>query len=720
MIAFRSFLFSVFLLFALSACGGGGGGSKTPTGTKDTTPDAFAFKVVSNAAPELTYSSDSITVSGINAAAAISIKNGEYSVDGGTFRSDAGTVSNGQKVVVRGAAPDALGASRSITLSVGGVNSDFVITTGESALALEVQSFGRLAFSWNEFAGVTHYNLLENADGASGFSPVVEGIDGSLAAYTHETGPVQMVDWLNGEYALEACNDNFCMMLPGHTVNLTQAMSAKAIGYIKASNTDEQDWFGYNIAVSADGNTLAVSATFEDSDTDGIDGNQQDNSANGAGAVYVFQRNEGVWQQQAYLKPSASDANDGFGVSLALSADGNTLVVGAWGESSDVGGPFAGDAGIFDEDNSLNASGAAYVFSRTGSEWSQQAYLKASNTDALDFFGSSVAISGDGDRVAIAALGEASIGTGIGGNQLDDSAAVAGAVYVYERSGTTWSMPTYIKASNTEAGDGFGFSLALSDDGQTLAVGAAWEDSPASIINGDQGNDPDLGTDYFAGAVYVFFLDPDLGWQQQAYLKASNTDASDNFGRSVSLSADGNRLAVGAYHEDSNGDPADNSMANSGAVYVFSRSEATLAADWEQQAYIKAPNSDENDAFGTNVALSRDGTHLAIGAPFEDGAGTGIGSDMSDDSSSNSGAAYLFEFVDGGWTHRTYLKASNTDSGDSFSESGDGGGTGGTGLAFSDDGRLFVSARTEDSNATGIDGDQENNDASNAGAVYVY
>jgi hypothetical protein len=154
-------------------------------------------------------------------------------------------------------------------------------------------------------------------------------------------------------------------------------------------------------------------------------GNQSDNSATAAGAVYVFVRGGTSWSQQAYLKASNTDGLDGFGISVALSGD--TVVVGAWGESSNATGMNGNQS-----DNGTAGAGAAYLFARSGTSWSQEAYLKASNTEAVhgDQFGISVALSGD--TVVVGARLEASNAIGVNGNQSNNSAFQAGAAYVFE------------------------------------------------------------------------------------------------------------------------------------------------------------------------------------------------------------------------------------------------------------------------------------------------
>jgi hypothetical protein len=261
--------------------------------------------------------------------------------------------------------------------------------------------------------------------------------------------------------------------------------------YLKASNTDAGDQFGYSVAVSGD--TVVVGAPYEDSNATGVGGNQVDNHATDSGAVYVFARSGATWSQQAYLKASNTGADDNFGLAVAVSGD--TVVVGAWQEDSNATGVDGDQA-----DDSANYSGAAYVFVRSGVTWSQQAYLKASNTGEGDRFGQSVAVSGD--TVVIGAYFEDSNATGVNGNQEDNSTPDAGAAYVFVRSGATWTQQAYLKASNTGPGDGFGRSVAVSGD--TVVVGANYEASAATGVNANQ---LDTGAPQ-SGSAYIVELCP--------------------------------------------------------------------------------------------------------------------------------------------------------------------------------------------------------------------
>ncbi len=451
--------------------------------------------------------------------------------------------------------------------------------------------------------------------------------------------------------------------------------------YIKASNTDNDDRFGFSVAVS--GNTMAVGAPREDSNAVGINNNQNNNSAIESGGVYIFTFDGGTWSQQAYIKPSNTGTDDQFGSAVALS--GNTLVVGAPFESSNATGVNGNQA-----NNSAFSSGAAYVFTRSGSSWTQQAYLKASNTNNGDLFGSQVAL--DGDTAVIGAVGEASNSSGVNGSQTNNAAPEAGAVYVFTRTGTAWSQQAYLKASNADASDLFGSSLGINQD--LVVVGAPGEASDASGVNGDQNNNS-LDD---AGASYVFIRNGN-NWSQQAYLKASNPGGGDEFGGAVDT--DGQFVVVGALGQDQ--DVNGGSATFAGAAYVY----AYNGSLWNQQAYLKGDNTAASDQFGVAVAVS--GDQILIGANGEDSNATGINGNGSDNTFNNSGAAYTYIKSGAEWLQADYIKASNTGFFDDF----------GSALDI-DGGMIIVGAQRESSNDVGIGSAGSNNSAGNAGAVYHY
>jgi hypothetical protein len=337
--------------------------------------------------------------------------------------------------------------------------------------------------------------------------------------------------------------------------------------YVKASNTDAGDAFGNSLALSSDGNTLAVGAWQEASAATGIDGDQDDDSASGAGAVYVFTRDAVAWSQQAYVKSSLAD-DFFFGQSVWLAGDGDTLAAGS--NNNPLG---------------AQANGAVSVFTKSGTGWTEQARLIASN-NAVNIVGlgsagtvyyghgSPLAFSADGDTLVAGAYPERSAATGVNGNQSDTSAENAGAVYVFTRTAGVWSQQAYVKASNTDQGDCFGASVALSASGDILAVGAPYEGSVAAGVNGEEADDSNgFGT----GASYVFTRTAGV-WSQKAYVKPSNTHKNPHqffyFGIGVALSSEGDSLAVGAFTEESiatgiGGDQTDVSGGSTGAVYLY-------------------------------------------------------------------------------------------------------------------------------------------------------
>ncbi|MGQ0553578.1 MAG: FG-GAP repeat protein [Planctomycetota bacterium] len=446
------------------------------------------------------------------------------------------------------------------------------------------------------------------------------------------------------------------------------AASQGQLAYFKASNTGIFDGFGAAIAVSGD--TMIVGAPAEDSAATTVDGNQSDNSALSAGAVYVFVRSAGVWSQQAYLKASNAGSFDEFGRSVAICGD--TIIVGAPGEDS-----HASEVDGDQSDNSLPLAGAAYVFVRNGTVWTQQAYLKAQVPGHDDQFGFSVSVSGS--TIAVGARGESSDATGVDGDASNDDAPASGAVYVFGRSGGVWSQQAYLKASNADVADQFGYSVSVFGD--TIAVGAVGESSSATGIGGNQTDNSASA----AGAAYVFVRNG-LNWSQQAYLKSSEAAFGDRFGESVSIS--GETLAVGAPEE------------GGGAAYVFVRS----GGDWAQQSRLDVTAS--GGAFGASVAVS--GSALVVGARFDNSSSIGINGDWNQNAT-KSGAAYAYGRNGSVWSMQAFVKTWHTDPYDDF------------GCAVAASGGLVVAgASCEDGSSTGVYGDHFSDSSVDSGAAFVF
>ena len=401
---------------------------------------------------------------------------------------------------------------------------------------------------------------------------------------------------------------------------------------------------------------MVVGAFADASGATGVDGDETDVSAPYAGAACVYVRAHGAWSRQAYLKASNTGAGDLFGYAVAVSGD--RVVVGALEEDSASTG-VDGDA----SSDALPGAGAAYVFVRTNGVWSQEAYLKASNTGVSapgvgqgGAFAQSVAISGD--TIVVGAPFESSDSTGVDGNPSSTAAGYSGAAYVFVRSGGVWQQQAYLKASNTRYGDEFGYAVGVSGD--TVVVGAPYE---ASIAGGVDAAPAGYGAG--SGAAYVF-VRSGTAWAQQAHLKAAVPAAGDGFGTSVAV--DGDTIAAGAPGQASGatgvgGDESNTAAPNAGAAHVFLRQGST----WSRQAFLKASNTGAGDAFGQVVALSGDA--LVVGAPGEAGAATGIGGNGASDAASDAGAAYVFVRSGASWASPVYVKGSATNSGDALGSS---------------------------------------------------
>jgi hypothetical protein len=259
------------------------------------------------------------------------------------------------------------------------------------------------------------------------------------------------------------------------------------------------DWFGYSVALSGDTAFVGV--------------HRDDDSGDSSGSAYVFIRTGSTWTQQQKLLPDDSAADDSFGYSVALSGD--TALVGA----------------RYDDDHG-HASGSTYVFTRTGSTWTEQQKLLPDDGAADDSFGSSISLNGD------TAL--------VGAANDDDNGSSSGSAYVFTRTGSTWTEQQKLLPDDGTAGDSFGYSVALSGD--TALVGA--------------GNDDDSGSN--SGSAYVFTR-TDSSWTEQQKLLPDYA-AARWFGYSVALNRD--IALVGAYGDDANGSWEDGT-GHVGAAYVI-------------------------------------------------------------------------------------------------------------------------------------------------------
>ena len=432
------------------------------------------------------------------------------------------------------------------------------------------------------------------------------------------------------------------------------------VGYFKADNTDDEDSFGFSSALSYDGKTLVVGAPFEDGsgDTITVNGNYPDDSSEiQRGAVYVFQYSDVVseWYQQAYIKPSQyTDYGFNFGYSVALSADGDVLVVGATYYIGTV------DSNI-ELDNSK-----VFVFRRDESGiWEETAIIsnpadKAYNT----LFGGAVALNDEGNMLAVSALFEPAGPA--------DSRPGSGVVYVFDyEDDSGWSeisrlVPVYSSDDDYEEAldytyswDLFGFSLAFDSDGDRLAIGAPQDASLSEgIFTGGDIYSAASNVDYSEGgrigAVYVYKKSNSSFWNQEAYIKPGNLGylaASSGgsregsfFGGSLDFSENGLFLVVGApFRTDSN--DSENPGLKTGAVHTFEYKDNS----WTETNFIQPDILEHEDRFGSSVAIDALASTMVIGS-FGDNEAALSGfyspsvpkTDAIDSTTGFTGAAYFY------------------------------------------------------------------------------
>ena len=424
------------------------------------------------------------------------------------------------------------------------------------------------------------------------------------------------------------------------------------------------DYFGHSISV--DGRTIAV-GTDRDSDSGRL-----------SGSAYVFTYDGRVWAETIKLTASDGEAYDFLGHSISVSE--GTIIVGAfgdenyrgsayvfthdgqmWGEkaklvAADGNGYFSNDFGhslfvdgrtiVVGADKDNEGRGSAYVFTYDGEMWAETAALTSSDGEARDNFGHSISV--DGRTMIVSAPGD------------DDD---RGSVYVFTYDGEMWAETAKLVASDGEANDHFGRSVSISG---------------STIIAGAQGNDRRRG------AVYVFTYDGEM-WAETAKLTASDGEARDSFGRSLSIS--GNTIVAGAQGDD----------RRRGAVYVFTYDGGM----WTETAKLTAADGEAYDFFGHSVSV--DGRTVVVGTDRDAGVVR------------FSGSAYVFTYDGEMWTETTKLIASDGEDHDLFGHSvdvsgrtivigafgdSDNGGFSGSAYVFTYDGEMW----TETTKLTAADG----------------
>jgi hypothetical protein len=348
------------------------------------------------------------------------------------------------------------------------------------------------------------------------------------------------------------------------------------------------DIFGHVVSIDSLGDYIVVGSPYAPI---GANYNQ--------GAVYIYYRSNGNYTQQAKLLASDGGADDHFGTSVSINSTGNILVVGS----------------NFAAVGSNLYQGAAYVFTRSGTTWTQRAKLTASDGTANNFFGASVAINAVGNYIAITSYGSTSayIYTGSGVTWTQQAKVTPSVVLVgqqnlalnsagdylvvtnsvYKRTGTTWALEQTI-AAPIGSSIYFGWSTAINDTGDCIAI-SDWNSTATTITS--------------AGAVYMYSR-TGTTWTLQQKLNAIVPTTGDSFGYAVSMTPDANTIMIGAIGYD----PLDPAINNAGSVYIFDK----IGSTWTQQQILLAGNRVAGDGFGYTVDINSDRSTLVIGAPYTD------------------------------------------------------------------------------------------------------
>ncbi|MGH1358728.1 MAG: FG-GAP repeat protein [Burkholderiaceae bacterium] len=445
---------------------------------------------------------------------------------------------------------------------------------------------------------------------------------------------------------------------------------------VVAPNAGQTNRFGFRVALSADGNTLAISAPQERSAALGVNASQQQEQGAFRGAVYLFSRSGSQdWIFQTYIKASVllrGEFAPAFGSAISLSADGNTLVVGARtanGTRDGIG------------ETSRIESGALFVFTRTdGQTWHETAILRADNGLTLDRLGSSVTISADGKTI-VAGAPTRDYGTVTGEPDAAQRLRDSGAAYVFslDESGR-WQQTALLRAPEPAVNDQFGHSVVVSGDGNRVVVGAPRESSGGSgVVEQRLPGTPDSER---TGAAYIFRRQGD-GYSLEAMLKPQQPQRYQAFGQSLAIDDAGSRLAVGGdftgYAEQTGSGLIDYPP---GYVDIYNRN---LLA-WQPGGVLADPRPRaQSDRFGESLAITPDGRTLAVG--------------MSGDQLElpspvlyrPRGAVHVF-VNDGQWQHTAKITPADDDSNAQDM---------GRSVAISADGRLIIAGASEADGAAG-------------------
>lgn len=655
------------------------GAGKNRNGKENLASSILIIKAVDNLAPELSLESEFSVYNTLGAVQNITlqlysnepitgINSDNITITNASLVSTEEINSNNHQIIIT---PD--GTDNNVTLTIptlsisdlSGIGNALPVSITINAeeqkplIAAQVElHFGvrKFIFEWLDAPDATYYNILEQV-GEQNYTTLSSNIEKGINTYTVNVSLVAKVD---AKYILQSCNPVGCT--DGTTIYAGNMLGA--IGYIKTNESTELQLSGKAISLNADATVLAVGAPgspYMTTDPAQI----RDEWI--PGSVYLFRKINGTWIQEQKLQAPEPENNDGFGNSMSLSSDGNTLSIGSYKENSS-------SLGVNSVANNNKAlSGAVYVYSYTNSTWQQDAYIKPNYSYIFQLFGSSSKLSADGNTLVVGAPGSELNFTGPLSNPLE-------AVYIFKKENDLWYQQDYINEHSIGENINFGESVEINHDGTKIFVGAPYSDH----INSDETVIKNTGL------TFSYALNADDQWEKVQTFSPTSLTRNYALGMSLSLSGNNEKLAVGSY----------SSYDNKGEISLYNN----INNQWGFHTSIKPsnPNTYNTLKFSQDMTLNFDGTLLVVGAPSQRGPLQGVNL-PTDDSASNvsAGAAYVYKLQEGLWEESAYLKSANPDNSFKF----------GSAIGISLDGTtIVVGDPTDNSPFTGISPNLDNPD----------
>lgn len=509
-------------------------------------------------------------------------------------------------------------------------------------------SFKTFTFEWQDVPDATYYNILEQIN-EQDYTALASNIEAGVNSYSKS---VSLASKVNAKYILQSCNKIGCtddrIIYPGNMLN--------GIGYIKTNQAIPLQLAGNSISLNTDATIMVIGAPGSPYTT--TDKTQiRDEWI--PGAAYLFRKINGTWIQEQKLQAPEPENNDGFGNSVSLSSDGNTLAIGSYKENSSSLGVNS------TANNSKALSGAVYIYNYVDGAWQQDSYIKPATSYVFQLFGTSCRLSPDGNTLVVGAPGAEVNLSGALSNPLE-------AVYVFKKADGLWYQQDYVTEFSSGENINFGESVEINQDGTRIFVGAPYSDH----INSDD------TTTKNTGLAFAYELNPDGQWEKSQTFIPINPSRNYALGKSVALSGNGEKLAIGSY---SNND-------NKGEINLYD----FIDNQWSFNTFIQPsnPNAWNTLKFSNDMAFNFNGTLLVVGAPTQRGELQGVNQPIAETGVAiSSGAAYVYKLREGLWEESSYLKSANPNNSIYF----------GASVAVSVDGETIIVGDTADNSAlTGI------------------